>query len=50
VTQEKSTENANGTVGAADRCRGMAALLMSDEGAFITGQVISVDGGKTMRQ
>jgi NAD(P)-dependent dehydrogenase (short-subunit alcohol dehydrogenase family) len=28
----------------------MAALLMSDEGNFITGQVISVDGGKTMRQ
>jgi len=28
----------------------MAALLMSDEGSFITGQVISVDGGKTMRQ
>jgi NAD(P)-dependent dehydrogenase (short-subunit alcohol dehydrogenase family) len=28
----------------------MAALLMSDEGSFITGQLISVDGGKTMRQ
>jgi NAD(P)-dependent dehydrogenase (short-subunit alcohol dehydrogenase family) len=28
----------------------MAALLMSDEGSFVTGQVISVDGGKTMRQ
>jgi NAD(P)-dependent dehydrogenase (short-subunit alcohol dehydrogenase family) len=28
----------------------MAALLMSDEGNFITGQLISVDGGKTMRQ
>jgi NAD(P)-dependent dehydrogenase (short-subunit alcohol dehydrogenase family) len=27
----------------------MAALLMSDEGAFITGQVLSVDGGGTMR-
>jgi NAD(P)-dependent dehydrogenase (short-subunit alcohol dehydrogenase family) len=28
----------------------MAALLMSDEGNFVSGQVISVDGGKTMRQ
>ena len=28
----------------------MGALLMSDEGSFITGQVISVDGGNSMRQ
>ena len=27
----------------------MGALLMSDEGSYITGQVISVDGGNTMR-
>ena len=27
----------------------MAALLLSDEGAFVTGQVICVDGGSTMR-
>lgn len=27
----------------------MAALLMSEDGAFITGQVISVDGGASMR-
>lgn len=27
----------------------MAALLMSDEGGYITGQVISIDGGRTMR-
>ncbi|TAL02533.1 MAG: SDR family oxidoreductase [Rhodospirillaceae bacterium] len=27
----------------------MAALLLSDDGAFVTGQVISVDGGATMR-
>jgi len=25
------------------------ALLFSDEGAYITGQVISIDGGSTMR-
>jgi NAD(P)-dependent dehydrogenase (short-subunit alcohol dehydrogenase family) len=28
---------------------GMVALLMSDEGQWITGQVVSVDGGSTMR-
>jgi NAD(P)-dependent dehydrogenase (short-subunit alcohol dehydrogenase family) len=27
----------------------LSALLMSDEGAFITGQVIDVNGGSTMR-
>lgn len=27
----------------------MAALLLSDEGGYITGQVISIDGGSTMR-
>ena len=27
----------------------MAALLLSDEGAFVTSQVISVDGGGTIR-
>jgi NAD(P)-dependent dehydrogenase (short-subunit alcohol dehydrogenase family) len=27
----------------------MAALLMADEGAYITGQSISVDGGRTLR-
>jgi NAD(P)-dependent dehydrogenase (short-subunit alcohol dehydrogenase family) len=28
---------------------GMVALLMSEEGVWITGQVVSVDGGATMR-
>lgn len=28
---------------------GLSALLMSDEGSYITGQIITVDGGATMR-
>jgi NAD(P)-dependent dehydrogenase (short-subunit alcohol dehydrogenase family) len=32
-----------------DDVSAMAALLMSDEGSYVTGQVISVDGGGTMR-
>lgn len=39
-----------GRLGRPSDVAAMAALLMSDEGNFITGQVISVDGGKTMRQ
>jgi NAD(P)-dependent dehydrogenase (short-subunit alcohol dehydrogenase family) len=36
-------------IGAPEDIAAMAALLLSDEGGFITGQVISVDGGATMR-
>lgn len=36
-------------IGKPEDIAAMAALLMSDEGGFITGQVISVDGGATMR-
>jgi len=32
-----------------DDMAGLAALLMSDDGRYITGQVISADGGMTMR-
>jgi len=32
-----------------DDMTGLAALLMSDDGRYITGQVISADGGMTMR-
>lgn len=39
-----------GRLGRPQDVAAMAALLMSDEGSFVTGQVISVDGGKTMRQ
>lgn len=36
-------------IGKPDDIAAMAALLMSEDGAFVTGQVISVDGGSTMR-
>jgi NAD(P)-dependent dehydrogenase (short-subunit alcohol dehydrogenase family) len=36
-------------LGRPDDIASMSALLMSDEGSFITGQIISVDGGATMR-
>jgi NAD(P)-dependent dehydrogenase (short-subunit alcohol dehydrogenase family) len=36
-------------LGRPDDIAGISALLMSDEGSFITGQVICVDGGVTMR-
>ncbi|MFM7327713.1 MAG: SDR family NAD(P)-dependent oxidoreductase [Bacteroidota bacterium] len=34
-----------GRIGRTSDLDGLAALLLSDEGAFITGQIISVDGG-----
>jgi NAD(P)-dependent dehydrogenase (short-subunit alcohol dehydrogenase family) len=36
-------------VGRPDDIAAMGALLMSDEGSYITGQVICIDGGTTMR-
>ncbi len=36
-------------IGRPEDIAAMAALLMSEEGGYITGQVISVDGGATMR-
>jgi NAD(P)-dependent dehydrogenase (short-subunit alcohol dehydrogenase family) len=36
-------------LGAPSDIAALSALLMSDEGAYITGQVLSVDGGSTMR-
>jgi NAD(P)-dependent dehydrogenase (short-subunit alcohol dehydrogenase family) len=35
--------------GRPDDIASISALLMSEEGSFITAQVISVDGGLTMR-
>ena len=36
-------------VGRPDDIAAMGALLLSDDGSYITGQVISIDGGTTMR-
>ena len=36
-------------IGRPDDIAAMAALLMSGEGGYITGQVINIDGGTTMR-
>lgn len=36
-------------VGNPDDIASMGALLLSDQGSYITGQVISIDGGTTMR-
>jgi NAD(P)-dependent dehydrogenase (short-subunit alcohol dehydrogenase family) len=37
-------------LGRPDDIAAMGALLMSDEGSFITGHVLSVDGSNSMRQ
>ena len=44
ITHTRSTR-----VGMPEDVAAMVALLLSDEGAWINGQVISVDGGATMR-
>ena len=54
IMDDKALEGALGGVatprlGLPEDIAAMAALLLSDEGAFITGQVICVDGGSTMR-
>jgi len=36
-------------LGCPDDIAALGALLMSDEGSYITCEVISVDGGATMR-
>jgi 2-keto-3-deoxy-L-fuconate dehydrogenase len=37
-----------GRVGKPDEVAGLAAYLAADESAYITGQAIAIDGGKTM--
>lgn len=49
VVEEMKVRIPIGRLGAPADIAAMAALLMSDEGSFITGQVISVDGGGSMR-
>ena len=46
---QMTSGTAIGRLGTSDDIAAMAALLMSDEGSFITGQVLSVDGGSSMR-
>jgi NAD(P)-dependent dehydrogenase (short-subunit alcohol dehydrogenase family) len=45
----KATAAIKSRVGRPDDLAAMGALLMSDDGSYITGQVISIDGGTTMR-
>ena len=45
----KSAAAIKSRVGTPEDIAAMGALLLSDEGAYITGQVISIDGGTTMR-
>ena len=45
----KEAQAIKARLGAPEDIAAMGALLMSDEGSFITGQVISVDGGTIMR-
>lgn len=49
IDMAKAASPIKSRVGRPDDIAAMAALLMSDEGGYITGQVISVDGGTTMR-
>jgi len=50
MAQEFAKRTTVGRLGKPDDIAAMGALLMSDEGSFITGQVLSVDGGNSMRQ
>jgi NAD(P)-dependent dehydrogenase (short-subunit alcohol dehydrogenase family) len=36
-------------IGRADDIASMVTFLLSDDGEWVTGQVLSVDGGNTMR-
>ena len=49
VDMAKSAAALKSRVGRPDDLAAMGALLMSDDGSYITGQVIAIDGGTTMR-
>ncbi len=49
VDMARSAAAIKARVGTPDDIAAMGALLLSDEGSYITGQVISIDGGTTMR-
>ena len=49
VVEAFKAETAVRHLGSPDDIAAMGALLLSDEGGFITGQVLSVDGGASMR-
>jgi NAD(P)-dependent dehydrogenase (short-subunit alcohol dehydrogenase family) len=50
IAKEFAERTTIGRLGRPIDIAAMGALLMSDEGSFITGQVLSVDGGNSMRQ
>ncbi|RYD92878.1 MAG: SDR family oxidoreductase, partial [Sphingomonadales bacterium] len=49
VEGAKSGQRIKSRIGRPHDIASMGALLMSDDGSFITGQTIAVDGGLTMR-
>jgi NAD(P)-dependent dehydrogenase (short-subunit alcohol dehydrogenase family) len=49
VEGAKAGQRIKARIGEPNDIASMGALLMSDDGAFITGQTIAVDGGLTMR-
>ncbi len=49
IEMAKAAAAIKSRIGRPDDIAAMGALLMSDEGGYITGQVINIDGGSTMR-
>lgn len=49
IDMAKGSAAIKARVGRPNDLAAMGALLMSDDGSYITGQVISIDGGTTMR-